>query len=88
MLSYYDILDRQNEQLKTLIHYEKNHLIAIKSLSTESEIKDYVDTLIAQIKDYSFLGNTENKILDLTVNKYKYICETENIDFFASIKNC
>ncbi len=31
-------------------------------------------------------GNTKNKILDLTINKYQYICEDKNINFNVSIK--
>lgn len=31
-------------------------------------------------------GNTKNKILDLTINKYQYICEAQNIEFYVSIK--
>ena len=31
-------------------------------------------------------GNTKNKMLDLMINKYQYICETERIEFYVSIK--
>lgn len=78
-IAYYAILDRQNEQLKTILHDEKNHLATIKSLSDSKEINEYIDRLCGEIKISSFFGNTENKMLDLVLNKYSYICENENI---------
>lgn len=84
--AYYAVLDRQNEQLKTLIHDEKNHYAAIRALTDSKEIIEYIDTLSNQMKAYSLFGNTKNKMLDLTINKYQYICDAENIDFYVSIK--
>lgn len=84
--AYYEILDKQNEQLKTIIHDEKNHLAAIKSLANKQEVSEYIDTIFGQIEENSVFGNTKNKILDLTINKYQYICDSENIDFYISIK--
>lgn len=85
-IAYYTILDSQNEQLKAFIHDEKNHLTTIKSLSDNPEIHEYIDKLYGEIKTHSSFGNTNNKMLDLMINKYQYICENENIDFSVSIK--
>lgn len=84
--AYYAILDRQNEQLKTLIHDEKNHLTTIKSIAKNKELDDYIDSIYGKIVGYSLFGNTQNKMLDLMINKFQYICEAENIDFYVSIK--
>lgn len=84
--AYYEILDRQNIQLKTLIHDEKNHLAAIKSLANNREVSEYIDAVFGQIEENSLFGNTKNKILDLIINKYQYICESEHIRFYVSIK--
>lgn len=88
-IAYYSILDRQNEQLKTILHDEKNHLAAIKSLSDNQEINAYIDRLCDEIKVSSLFGNTENKMLDLILNKYSYICENEriNLNIFAKTAN-
>ncbi len=85
-IAYYAILDRQNEQLKTIIHDEKNHLATIKSLSDNKEINDYIDRLCGEIKVSSLFGNTENKMLDLVLNKYSYICENDEIRFNVTAK--
>lgn len=84
--TYYEILDKQNEQLKAIIHDEKNHLAAIKSLANKPEVSEYIDSIYGQIQEISVFGNTKNKILDLTINKYQYICDSENINFYVSIR--
>lgn len=84
--AYYAILDKQNEQLKTVLHDEKNHLFAIKSLANNPEVSAYIDEIYGHIAENSLFGNTKNKILDLTINKYQYICEDKNINFNVSIK--
>lgn len=83
---YYTILDKQNEQLKTILHDEKNHLAAIKSLANKPEVSKYIDEVYGQITENSLFGNTKNKILDLTINKYQHICDDKNIYFYTSIK--
>lgn len=84
--AYYAILDKQNEQLKTVLHDEKNHLFAIKSLANKPEVSAYIDEIYGNIAENSLFGNTKNKILDLTINKYQYICENKGISFNVSIK--
>ena len=84
--AYYAILDKQNEQLKTVLHDEKNHLFAIKSLANNPEVSAYIDEIYGHIAENSLFGNTKNKLLDLTINKYQYICEDKNINFNVSIK--
>ena len=83
--TYYAILDKQNNLLKTFIHDEKNHLTVIKSIANNSVVNEYIDKVYGQIEYYSMFGNTKNKILDLIINKYQYICKNENIDFSTSI---
>lgn len=85
-IAYYSILDRQNELLKTFVHDEKNHLTVIKSLADNREVDEYIDKIYGRIKHHSMFGNTKNKMLDLMINKYQYICENESIDFSVSIK--
>lgn len=84
--AYYLILDRQNEMLKSFIHDEKNHLSTIKSLADSPEVSEYIDKIYGDIKHHSMFGNTKNKMLDLVINKYNYICEREKIDFYVTAK--
>lgn len=85
-MAYYDILDRQNETLKTFVHDEKNHLLAIKAIADNEEVNRYIDTVFEDIKYHSMFGNTKNKYLDLLINKYNSICEVNGIDFQINIK--
>ena len=84
--AYYTILDNQNEELITVLHDEKNHLAVIKSLANQPEVSEYIDQIYGQITEHSLFGNTDNKILDLIINKYQYICKNAGIDFYVSIK--
>ena len=84
--AYYKILDMQNKQLKSIIHDEKNHLSDIKSLAENPEVSEYIDELYDNIIENSLFGNTNNKILNLIINKNQYICNAEGIDFYVSIK--
>ncbi len=85
-IAYYSILDKQNDKLKTFVHDEKNHLTVIKSLADNDEVSEYIDKIYGEIAHHSMFGNTKNKMLDLMINKYQYICEAENIEFYVSIK--
>lgn len=84
--SYYKVLDYQNEKLRTMVHDEKNHLSIIKSLSSTDEIGKYVDKIYDDLDKYSSSGKTKNKMLDLILNKYKVLCEKEDIDFYINIR--
>lgn len=83
--AYYSIIDNQNIQLKTLLHNEKNHLSTIKSLANNPDVNEYIDKIYGEIVENSLVGNSKNKMLDLTINKYQYICSNENINFNVSI---
>lgn len=85
-IAYYAILDKQNDMLKTFIHDEKNHLSVIKSLADNPEVSDYIDKIYGEISHHSMFGNTKNKMLDLMINKYQYICRSGNIEFYVQCK--
>lgn len=84
--AYYKILDHQNEELKKFVHDEKNHLIVIKSLTDNIEILNYIDDIYNDLQQYSTSGKTNNKMLDLIVNKYRMLCEADSIRFEVIIK--
>ncbi len=83
---YYRVLDYQNEEMKTFVHDEKNHLSVIKSLAGNPEVDEYIEKIYGDLKKYSSVGTSNNKMLDLIVNKYRVLCETENIEFDVNIK--
>ncbi len=84
--TYYALLDRQNEMLKTITHDEKNHLIVIKALANDPAVSEYIENIYGDIKYHSMFGNTKNKFLDLLLNKYKSICDSSGISFEYNIR--
>lgn len=84
--AYYSILDKQNETLKMITHDEKNHLLAIKTIANDPEVSEYIDKIYGEIRETSSFGNTDNKYLDLLINKYHAECEANQILFEYSIK--
>ncbi len=84
--SYYQILERQNEEIHSFSHNIKNHFQVIKSLTTEKKVEDYIDNCYGKLEKYSMFGKTNNKILDIIINKYSLLCEIKSIEFLVSIK--
>ncbi len=83
--TYYALLDQQNEMLKTITHDEKNHLVAIKALANDPAVDEYIDSIYGEIKYHSMFGNTKNRYLDLMLNKYKSICDSDGITLEVNI---
>lgn len=86
--AYYDILERQNQQLMIYSHDAKNHLAAIRSLSSEPGIDDYINKLLHQLTDYTNNCHSGNKILDVIINKYVTEAGLRGVDFNYDIKSC
>lgn len=84
--SYYQILERQNEEIHSFSHNTKNHFQVIKSLTNEENVENYIDECYGKLEKYSMFGKTNNKILDIILNKYSLLCEIKNIEFLVSIK--
>lgn len=84
--SYYQILERQNEEIHSFSHNTKNHFQVIKSLTNEKTVENYIDKCYGKLEKYSMFGKTSNKILDIIINKYSLLCEIKNIEFLVSIK--
>lgn len=79
--SYYDILEKQNENLLIYAHDAKKHLSMIKSLNTNPQIEKYIGTMTDQLKIYSNTCHSGNHTLDVIIGRYVTECEIKNIDF-------
>lgn len=84
--NYYDILDKQNEELRIYAHDAKNHLSIIKDLNTNHEIDKYIGTMAKELNSYSNICHSGNHILDIIINKYQTECKIKNIDFKFDLK--
>ena len=85
---YYDILDRQNQELMLYAHDAKKHLSAIQHLNTDEQVGSYVQALSDELKTYTNTCRSGNKILDVIINKYATECKLHGITFQYDVKEC
>lgn len=86
-ISYYDILEKQNTNLRSYAHDARNHLSAIKNLNTDPEVDSYVSEMIRSLEEYSNVSHSGNRILDVIIDKYITECSINNISFSFDVKN-
>ncbi len=77
--TYFEILEKNNEDLKVFTHDIKNHLMHISSLSKSEEVKNYIDDLCGTVTSFGSKIISKNKTLDIIINKYSVICESKKI---------
>ena len=86
-ITYYDILERQNNNLRAYAHDAKNHLSTIKNLNTNPEIETYISKMTERLAEYGKVCHSGNHTLDVVIDKYVTECELHNIKFEYDIKN-
>lgn len=84
---YYEILEKQNSNLRTYTHDTKNHLSAIKNLNTDPDIENYISEMFENLANYSNISHSGNKVFDVIIDKYMTECSLRNIRFDIDIKN-
>ncbi len=84
--TYYEILERQDEQLLSYAHDAKNHLAIIKNLNKDETIDSYIDEMSESLKSYNSISRSGNKALDVIINKYTTECDLKNISFDYDVR--
>jgi sensor histidine kinase YesM len=79
--TYYDILDKQNQDLRIYAHDAKNHLAAIRSLNTNPEIDEYLNKITESLATYSKVSRSGNHSLDVIINRYVTECSIKDVKF-------
>ncbi|MBQ8765929.1 MAG: GHKL domain-containing protein [Clostridia bacterium] len=79
--TYYDILDKQNQDLRIYAHDAKNHLAAIRSLNTNPEIEEYLNKITESLATYSKVSRSGNHSLDVIINRYVTECSIKDVKF-------
>lgn len=79
--SYYDILQKQNDDLLIYAHDAKKHLAAIKSLNSDPQIDKYISTMNNKLRSYSNTCHSNNHALNVIIGRYITECEIKGIDF-------
>lgn len=86
--TYFELLEHQNDELQLFVHDTKNHYRALYDLSDEPEkLKKYIEGIVNDLEKTNQIGKTSNKLLDLILSKYDYICEKNDITFEKNIHN-
>lgn len=85
---YYNILEKQNQNLLTYAHDARKHLSAIQELTTDPRIDAYVVSLCGQLKQYSQSSHCGNKLLDVIINRYHVDGDLHGIAFDYDVKEC
>lgn len=85
---YFDILEKNNKDLKIFTHDIKNHLEQISNLTEDKEISNYISKLYGAVNQYSNVALSGNKTLDIIISKYNTICSNKNIDITFDVKTC
>ena len=84
--TYYDILEKQNQDLMIFAHDAKNHLSAIKSLNDNPQIDEYINKMYESLTTYSKVSHSGNHTLDVIINKYVTECEIKDVKFTFDIR--
>ena len=84
-MQYLSLLERKNEQMQIMTHDYKNNVQTIAEMTDSPEIKEYVNSMVGEIKKYNQIAKTKNKLLDVILNKYTDICESKDIHFETDI---
>ena len=83
---YYELLEYQNNNLMVYAHDTKKHLSAIKNLTDNKEISEYIQKLTDGLNEYSKLSSSGNHHLDVIINKYIAECEIKKINFTYDVR--
>ena len=87
-MQYLDLLEMKNREMQILTHDYKNHLAAIRDMSSSEEVAEYIDKMNDEIKTANSACNSGNHMLDILINKYVAECYSKNIDFTYDVKLC
>lgn len=78
---YLEILQHKNDELQMMFHDTKHHYLTLSGFKTIEEVKEYIAKLYPEFETKNAIRISNNKIIDLILNKYIVLCEKANIKF-------
>ncbi len=84
--TFYELLEKKNEDERVLIHDIKHHFAAINSMENIDDVKNYIADVQGEFDEYQFIGKTKNKMFDLILSKYSHICKKNDIRFDVEVR--
>ncbi|EQK43175.1 putative membrane protein [[Clostridium] bifermentans ATCC 638] len=83
---YYLSIQESHMKVKKLYHDINNHICCIDNLKNNSlEVDEYISNLNDEIKEFKFIYNTGNMILDIIINEKSKLCTNKGINFTCDI---
>lgn len=64
----------------------RHHFSAISGMESTEEIKSYLSKVQTNLDEYRYIGKTSNKMLDLILSKYDFVCAKSGIKFNAEVR--
>lgn len=78
---YYQILEKQNENLMIYAHDTKKHLSAIRNLNDNTQINQYLMQMADDLEEYSRVNSSGNHSLDVIISKYVTESVIKKVEF-------
>ncbi len=83
---YYKLENEKNESLEILRHDMNNHLNTMLDMETNSDLKDYITSIMEQYNIKKRTTFSNNNVLNGLISEYSSKCYTENIEFVVDIR--
>lgn len=84
--TYYLNIQENNMKVRALYHDINNHIYCINNLNNDNKkINEYVSSLKDEIKEFEFIYDTGNMILDIIINEKSKLCRNKGIKFTCNI---
>lgn len=84
--TYLEVLQHRNDELQMIFHDTKNHYLALSSFDNIEEVKAYISKIYPALEEKNIIKISNNKMLDLILNKYIVACKNNNIRFDYEVK--
>lgn len=84
--TYLDILEHQNNEFQMMFHDTKNHYMALSNLENIEDVKNYIEKLYPNFENFNHIRISNNKMIDLILNKYIVLCKNNDIKFSYEVK--
>lgn len=85
---YYELLNKQNENTKIVMHDIKRHLNVLKGIAQSGgSVDDYVDNILEDFDINKTIEYCNDPIVNVIVNRYKTVCEQSGIKMNVDIRN-
>lgn len=83
---YYKLENEKNESLEILRHDMNNHLNTMLDMETNSDLKDYITSIMEQYNIKKRTTFSNNNVLNGLISEYSSKCYIENIEFVVDIR--